>query len=601
MPYLSPEQTGRTNRAIDSRADLYSLGVTFYEMLTGRLPFEARDPVEWVHCHVARAPPSPSDVVPEVPRILARIVLKLLSKMPEDRYQTARGLRLDLERCLAEWSRSGRIEPFAPGERDASDRLQIPQRLYGREAEIALLLQAFDRLVSTGDPELVVVSGYSGIGKTALVHELDKAIVRERAFFLSGKFDQYKRDVPYATLVQAFRELVLEILAESEEGVLAWRQRLSGALGINGQLIADVIPPVELVIGRQPPAPELPPTEAQNRFRMVFRQFIGVFAQAEHPLALFLDDLQWADSASLGLLADLLAHGEVRHLLLIGAYRDNEVTPSHPLMLTLDEARRAGARVSDIVLGAIPREGLAVFVSDALHCRAEGAAPLANLVYEKTAGNPFFAIQFLFSLHEEGLIEFDGRAGAFRWDVAKIRKKGFTDNVADLMVGKLKRLPAVAQEALKRLACLGDSADVAVLTMVQGGSELETHADSLGGRPRGARPPPGRRVQVPSRSNPGGGLFAHPGGAARRGAPQDRQAPPVRAAGARDRGAGLRRREPAQPRGGAHHRPRREGDALPARLPGRDEGKGRDRVCVRPELPGAGDGALATRRLASSV
>ena len=477
LPYLSPEQTGRTNRAIDSRTDLYSLGVTFYRMLTGQLPFEAHDPVEWVHCHVARAPPSPQEIVPEVPETIARVVLKLLSKMPEDRYQSARGLRLDLERCLAQWTRTGRIEPFAPGERDVSDRLQIPQKLYGREAEIALLLEAFGRVVATGTTELLLVSGYSGIGKSALVQELHKPVVRERAFFLSGKFDQYKRDIPYATLVQAFRELVLGILAESEPRIAAWRQRLLGALGINAQLIVDVIPQAELVIGRQRPVPELPPAEAQNRFRIVLRHFIGVFAQKEHPLALFLDDLHWADSASLGLLKELVAHPEMRHLLIIGAYRDNEVTPSHPLMLTLDDARKAGARVSNIVLGPIPPEHLVAFIRDALHCRRDQAAPLSDLVNEKTAGNPFFAIQFLTMLYEEGLIEFDGRAGAFRWDVAKIRAKGFTDNVVELMVGKLRRLPATTQEALKQLACLGNNAEVALLTMVRGGSEQDTHAD----------------------------------------------------------------------------------------------------------------------------
>ncbi|XYI00972.1 AAA family ATPase [Sorangium sp. So ce1128] len=477
LPYLSPEQTGRTSRAIDNRTDLYSLGVTFYQMLTGRPPFEARDPVEWVHCHVARVPTSPSELVPEVPEMISRIILKLLSKMPEDRYQSARGLQRDLERCLAEWSASGRVEPFALGERDTTGRLQIPQKLYGREAEVALLLQAFGRVVATGTPELLLISGYSGIGKSALVHELHKPIIRDRAFFLSGKFDQYKRDIPYATLVQAFQELVIELLAESEERIAAWRQRLLGALGVNAQLIVEVIPQVELVIGRQPPVPELPPTEAQNRFRMVFRHFIGVFAQKEHPLALFLDDLQWVDAASLGLLKDLLAHPEMRYLLIIGAYRDNEVSPTHPLVLTLDEVRKGGARVSNIVLGPIPHERLAAFVGEALRCRLEDAAPLSDLVYEKTAGNPFFAIQFLLSLHEERLIEFDERTEAFRWDVAKIREKGYTDNVVDLMVGKLRRLPAKTQEALKQLACLGNTAEVALLAMVRGSVEHDVHAD----------------------------------------------------------------------------------------------------------------------------
>ncbi|WP_437747623.1 AAA family ATPase [Sorangium sp. So ce1504] len=477
LPYLSPEQTGRMNRGIDSRADLYALGVTFYEMLAGRLPFEAQDPLEWVHCHVARVPPAPSALVPELPEVLSALVLKLLAKMPEDRYQTARGLKHDLERCLSQVRATGRIEPFSLGERDVSGRFQIPRKLYGRESDVAALLCAFDRVVAAGSPELVVVSGYSGIGKSTLVHELYRPIVRERALFLSGKFDQYKRDIPYSTLVQAFRELVLEILAESEHRIAAFRQRLLGALGSNGQLIVDVIPHVELIIGRQPPVPELPPAEAQSRFRVVFRHFIGVFARKEHPLALFLDDLQWTDSASLGLLRDLLTHPETHHLLVIGAYRDNEVSPSHPLMVAIEEVRKEGARISDIALGPLSREHLAALASDALHCSREDAAPLSDLVHEKTGGNPFFAIQFLSALHEERLIELDEDAESFRWDVARIRGKGFTDNVVDLMVGKLVRLSPSAQRALQQLACLGNTAEVALLAMVRGRTEQDAHAD----------------------------------------------------------------------------------------------------------------------------
>ncbi|WP_437870813.1 AAA family ATPase [Sorangium sp. So ce363] len=476
LPYMSPEQTGRMNRGIDSRSDLYSLGVTFYQMLTGKLPFQARDPLEWIHGHIARAFAAPSDVVPEVPEAVARIVIKLLAKMPEERYQTARGLRCDLERCFELWSCRGSIEPFPLGEQDASDRLQIPQKLYGRDEEIGVLLRAFERVLDTGSPELVLISGYSGIGKSTLVHELHKPVVRKRGLFASGKFDQYKRGIPYSTLAQALQEIVLEILADTG-GIAAWKQRLLEALTVNGQLIVELIPQLALVIGRQPPAPELPPVEAQNRFRIVFRNFIGVFARKEHPLALFLDDLQWADSASLGLLEDLMTHPETGHLLVIGAYRDNEVPPSHPVMRALDKVRREGGRVLDIALGPLSREHLAVLVSGMLHCRHEDAAPLSALVHEKTAGNPFFAIQFLTALHEERLIEFDSHAGAFRWDMPKIRAKGFTDNVVDLMVDKLARLPAGTQEALKQLACLGHAAEVGLLTTAYGRSEEELHAD----------------------------------------------------------------------------------------------------------------------------
>ncbi|WP_437574587.1 AAA family ATPase [Sorangium sp. So ce887] len=476
LPYMSPEQTGRMNRGTDSRSDLYSLGITFYQMLTGELPFDARDPLEWIHCHVARSFAAPSEVVPEVPEAVERIVIKLLAKMPEERYQTARGLRHDLERCFEAWRCGGSIEPFPLGEQDASGRLQIPQKLYGRDEAIAVLLRAFERVVDTGSPQLVLISGYSGIGKSTLVHELHKPVTRERGFFASGKFDQHKRDIPYFTIVQAVQEIVLELLADSER-IAAWKQRLLEVLTVNGQLIVDLIPQLDLVIGPQPPAPELPPVEAQNRFRIVFRHFIGVFARKEHPLVLFLDDLQWADSASLGLLQDLVKHLDTGHLLVIGAYRDNEVTPSHPLMTALDNVRREGARVRDIVLGPLSREHLSMLVSELLQCRPEDAAPLSALVHEKTAGNPFFAIQFLIALHEERLIELDPHAGAFRWDMAKIRAKGFTDNVVDLMVDKLARLPAGTQEALKQLACLGNATEVGVSTIACGRSEEELHAE----------------------------------------------------------------------------------------------------------------------------
>ncbi|MFP2907841.1 AAA family ATPase [Pyxidicoccus sp. 3LFB2] len=477
LPYLAPEQTGRMNRAIDSRADLYALGVTFYEMLTGRLPFEAEDALEWVHCHVARAPRPPTTLVPELPDVLSAIVLKLLAKMAEDRYQTARGLRNDLERCLASWRARGRLESFPLATQDVSGRFEVPQKLYGRERERAALLGAFERVVGTGTPELVLVSGYSGIGKSALVQELHKPIVRERGFFVSGKFDPHHRDVPYATLVQAFRELVLEVLARSEERIAEFRQRLLDVLGINAQLVVDLIPPVALVIGPQPPVPELPPAEAQHRLSLVLRRFIGVFTRKEHPLALFLDDLQWADAASLALLQDVMTRPGAECLLVIGAYRDNEVPPSHPLMLTLERARKEGARISDIVLGPLSREHLVLLVSDTLHCGREEAGPLADLVHEKTAGNPFFTLQFLEALHDERLIGFDARAGAFRWDMERIRAKGFTDNVVQLMVGKLERLPADTREALTQLACLGSAAEVSLLSMVHERPEEVAHAE----------------------------------------------------------------------------------------------------------------------------
>jgi serine/threonine protein kinase len=452
LAYMAPEQTGRMNRSIDSRSDLYSLGVTFYEMLTGVLPFKASDPMEWVHCHIARQPVTPDRYAKEIPAPLSAIVMKLLAKTAEERYQTAAGVAGDLRHCLTEWEAHCHIDPFQLGTHDVSGRLMIPEKLYGREREIESLLASFDRVVTSGAPELVLVSGYSGIGKSSVVHELHKVLVPPRGLFASGKFDQYKLDIPYATLAQAFQSLVRPLLGQSEAELGRWRDALSKALGPNGQLIVNLVPALELVIGQQPPVPELPPQEAQNRFQMVFRRFLGVFARKEHPLALFLDDLQWLDTATIDLLEHLVTHSEVRHVLLVGAYRDNEVGPSHPLLRTLEAIRKAGAKVHEIVLAPLRIDDVGQLVANGLHCEPERARPLAELVQEKTAGNPFFAIQFFTALAEEGLLAFDPAVPAWQWDIDRIRAKSYTDNVVDLMAGKLKRFSATTQEALKQLA-----------------------------------------------------------------------------------------------------------------------------------------------------
>src|SRR5256886_685842 len=463
LAYMAPEQTGRMNRSVDSRSDLYALGVTFYEMLTGQLPFPAADPMKWVHCHIARQPMPPNERVGGVPATLSAIVMKLLAKTAEARYQTAAGVEADLRRCLAEWEATGRIETFALGAHDASDRLLIPEKLYGREREIGALIAVFNRVVDHGTTELVLVSGYSGIGKSSVVHELHKALVPPRGLFASGKFDQYKRDIPYATLGQAFQSLVRSLLTQSEEELGRWRASLMDALGPNGQLMVNLVPELELVIGRQPLVPDLPPQDAQNRFQMVFRRFLGVFARREHPLALFLDDLQWLDAATLDLLGHLVTHPDVRHLLLVGAYRDNEVSPAHPLLRTLKAVRSVDGRVHEIVLEPLELDDVGRLVADALHCKPELARPLAELVQEKTGGNPFFAIQFFIALADEGLLAFDPVTSEWQWNIDRIRAKSYADNVVDLMAGKLERLFANTQEALKQLACLGHVAPIATL------------------------------------------------------------------------------------------------------------------------------------------
>ena len=477
LAYMAPEQSGRMNRSIDSRSDLYSLGVTLYQMLTGSLPFTASDPMEWVHCHIARKPTPPGERVKNVPPVVSAIIMKLLAKTAEERYQTAAGVERDLRRCLAEWEARCRVEEFPLGEHDTPDRLLIPEKLYGRASEIETLLASFDRVVAGDRPELVLVSGYSGIGKSSVVNELHKSLVPPRGLFASGKFDQYKRDIPYATLAQAFQSLIGPLLSKSEEELRIWRDAIQQALGPNALLIVDLVPELKLVIGEQPPVPDLPPQDAQRRFQLVFRRFISAFARPEHPLALFLDDLQWLDAATLDLFEDVLTQPDVRHLMLIGAYRDNEVGSTHPLMHKLEAIRKAGAAVQEIVLAPLAREDLEQLIADSLHREPVRVKPLADLVHEKTGSNPFFAIQFISSLSEEGLLTFDHGNGRWSWDLNRIHAKGYTDNVVDLMVGKLSRLPVEAQRALQQLACMGNSAEFDLLATVYQDPKQDIHSD----------------------------------------------------------------------------------------------------------------------------
>jgi PAS domain S-box-containing protein len=477
LAYMAPEQTGRMNRSIDSRSDLYALGVTLYRMLTGRLPFGAADPMEWVHCHIARSPVPPNERVATIPAVVSAIIMKLLAKAAEDRYQTAAGLEHDLARCLAEWEARAHIEDFALGLQDTPGRLLIPEKLYGRARDVDTLLACFHRVVEHGTTELVLVSGYSGVGKSSVVNEMHKLLVAPRGLFASGKFDQHQSEIPYATFAQAFQGLIHALLGKSEAELSEWRADFLQALGSNGSLVLNLVPELKFIIGEQPAIPDLPPTDAKARFQSVLRRFIGVFAKPEHPLALFLDDLQWLDAATLDLIEDLLTQQDVRHLLLIGAYRNNEVGPSHPLARKLEAIRESGAPISDIILRPLACEDIELLVSDALRSDLGEVKPLARLIHEKTAGNPFFSIQFFSNLAEEALLSFDHARKRWHWDLRKIHAKDHTDNVVDLMVEKLIRLPAKTQMALRQFACIGVSAEFATLSICQEATEDEVHAD----------------------------------------------------------------------------------------------------------------------------
>lgn len=457
LAYMSPEQTGRMNRVVDYRSDLYSLGVIFYQMATGSLPFAASDALEWVHCHIARIPLRAEELNPNFPASVSNIIMKLLAKTVEERYQTASGLLRDLEKCLTQLETIGDIQIFTLGVGDISHQMLIPQKLYGREHELAKLLNAFERVVASGIPELVLISGYSGIGKTSLVRELHKPVVNANGISISGKFDQYKGTIPYATFGEAFSEIVRHILSDSEEQITQWRVQLQSTLGINGRLISDIIPQIELIIGIQPPVPELPLSEAENRFNMVFQKFIAVFARREHPLVLFFDDLQWVDAASLKLLRHIICNPEMKYLLLIGAYRNNEVSPSHPLMMTLDNIEKETGKLNIISLSPLSKITVTQLIADTFSPHEVGLESLAGLIYEKTDGNPFFVTQFLVSLYEEKLVEFDRMKSVWKWDTDRINAKGYSDNVVDLMMSKMRKLPLATQNILELAACIGNT------------------------------------------------------------------------------------------------------------------------------------------------
>ncbi|MEA5627917.1 AAA family ATPase [Nostoc sp. UHCC 0251] len=483
LAYISPEQTGRMNRSLDYRTDFYSLGATFYQLLTHRLPFESSDALELIHYHLALEPVPPDTLDPEIPAIVSEIILKLLAKTAEDRYQSAWGIKTDLEQCLIQLENTGRIEPFLLAQQDISDKFYIPEKLYGREREVETLLAAIARVagkrIDQSQVELMLIAGYSGIGKSVLVQEIYKPITQQRGYFISGKFDQYQRNIPYFAIAQAFESLIKQLLTEEDVQLGQWRDNLLAALGSNSRVITQVIPTLELIVGNQPDVPVLPPTEAQNRFNQVFQNFIRVFTQSEHPLVIFLDDLQWADNASLKLIQLLATSTEKQSLLLMGAYRDNEVNTAHPLIQMVEEIRQAGAVVNQLSLAALSLPDINQLIADTLHCQPENSLPLAELVQLKTGGNPFFINEFLKSLYTEGLVEFDHQTNKWQWSIEQIHNQGITDNIVELMAGKIQKLNAKTQQLLRLSACIGNQFNLETLALAAELYQRET-AQTLG-------------------------------------------------------------------------------------------------------------------------
>ncbi len=480
LAYLSPEQTGRMNRAVDYRSDFYSLGVTFYELLMGSLPFSSDDALELIHAHMAFSPETLSNSVvlggSLCPPTLSQIVMKLMAKNAEERYQSALGLKYDLEKCRSQYLETGKIEAFKLRERDICDRFIIPEKLYGRQKEVQALLDCFEG-VAEGKTEMMLVAGYSGIGKTAVINEVHKPIVRQRGYFIKGKFDQFNRNIPFSAFVIAFRSLMGQILSESDGELQEWKTKILEAVGSNGQVMIEVIPELERVIGQQSPVPELSGSAAQNRFNLVMGKFVRVFTAQNHPLVIFLDDLQWADSASLNLLKLLMGDTETGYLLVLGAYRDNEVFPAHPLMLTLDEIQKQGANLKTLTLDPLSDLDINHLVADTLLCQLEVARPLSELVYQKTQGNPFFSTQFLRGLHGEGCITFNLDGGYWQCDLTLVRQLALTDDVVEFMVGRLQKLPKGTQDVLKLAACIGNRFNLATLAIICEESQEEVAAD----------------------------------------------------------------------------------------------------------------------------
>lgn len=475
LEYMSPEQTGRTNLDVDYRSDFYSLGVSLYELFSGRKPFQSKDSMTLLHAQIAIMPTPLHELDPTIPEPVSALVQKLLCKHPDDRYQSSFGLLSDLERCSLQWQHSRRIDSFELARADIPERFRVAQKLYGREAECATILAAFER-VSNGRSELLLITGYAGIGKTALVSELHRPIAARRGYFLRGKCDQYSRNQPYAALSQAFQQLLRQLAAEGGERRSYWKAKLLDALGENAGAIAEIIPNLTLLFGAPAKLPSLPAAEKEHRFHIAFSQFVNALASRSHPLLVFLDDLHWADAPTLRLLEHLVQDEAERCVLIIGAYRDNKVDESHPLQQAINAIRQTRGRVAQLALANLELAHVRHLVADTLHCDEEVVAPLAELCLAKTRGNPFFLSQLLRALHEDGEIHYQRAEGAWQWSIEQIEQRGITDNVVVLMLQKLRTLDQRAQDLLASAAHLGVSFDLRQLMAVAAQDAVSTAA-----------------------------------------------------------------------------------------------------------------------------
>ncbi|MBF0442792.1 MAG: serine/threonine-protein kinase PknK, partial [Oligoflexales bacterium] len=464
LPYLSPEQTGRINRNLDYRSDFYSLGITFFELLTGQLPFYADDAIGWAHAHIAKQLPAIHEIRQDIPPVLSKIIAKMCAKNPDERYQSSFGILSDLNNAYQFWIMKGVSFDFIIGDHDVPDHFQIPQKLYERGHEYEYLINLFNN-VSCGSSEILMITGQSGIGKSALVKEVKGPIVTRSGYFIEGKFDQFKRNIPYSAITDAFNDLTKQILSESPEKIQNWKKTILQALGVNGRIITDLIPELIKLIDVQPEIVECKPTEAQNRFDTTFSDFVRAITSGNRPIVIFLDDLQWADSSSLLIIAKIITSSDIHNLMVVGAYRHNEVKPSDPLILSLEEIRR-NKKVHEIILNPLSESSIFTMVAETLHLKENDVSQLSEVVFRRTDGNPFFIGEFLKNLYREGWLFFDNNKGSWNWDINKVKAADAPENVIDFLIGRFKKLPNETIELLKIAACIGNYFDLKTLKTI---------------------------------------------------------------------------------------------------------------------------------------